>query len=206
MPSKKKCKEENGCPCGYLDRPRALYRRPICLENVSKNLSGELNRLTGRRQECEEPKCLTLKTVHTLRLEVRSHDCDSEVGKRLDGDLIVPRLVHAMDTDGNGRGLHTGSFLWDGDGIDVEGELSGMTNLGTHRRPVFDDCQRCDERGVMEGRLCGRIVDAKRKELIGCRVVGAHRIRFDHSNSFQDTAVRGTVEGLVVCPCGWDED
>ncbi|MEL6983257.1 MAG: hypothetical protein AAFO29_12605 [Actinomycetota bacterium] len=195
----------DACPCGYLDEPKPLYRRPICLSAVSKNLSGDLHRLAGKRQDCDEPDCVTLKTVHALRVDVSSYDCDSEVGKRLDGRFVVPNLVHALDTEGHGRGLHTGSFLWDGTGIEVEGEISGVTNLGTHRRPVFDDCQQCDERGVMEGRLCGRIVEADREELIGCRVVAAYRIRFDPSESFQDTGVTGVIEGMVVCPCGWEE-
>ncbi len=198
-------KENEDCPCGYLDQPKPLYRRPICLNEVSKNLRGDLRRLAIKRRECDDPKCVTLKTVHALRVEVRSYDCDSNVAKRMDGQLVIPRLVHALNNDGHGRGTHTGSFIWDGNGIDVEGEISGMTNLGTHRRPVFDDCQQCDERGVMEGRLCGRIVDAKKKKLIGCRVVAAYRIRFDPSESFQDTAVTGTLEGLIVCPCGWEE-
>lgn len=37
--------EKAGSPCGHLDEPKPLYRRPICLDEVSKNLSGDLDRL-----------------------------------------------------------------------------------------------------------------------------------------------------------------
>ncbi len=53
----------------------------------------------------------------------------------------------------------------------------------------------------MEGRLCGRITRAQNEKLIGCRVVAAYRIQFEPSEGFQDTDVRGTLEGVVVCGC-----
>ncbi len=190
-------------PCGYLDDARRLWERRLCLEPVSKNVEGRLELLNRERQECEEPKCLTLKTDHLLKLEVRSNDpCDSDVGKRLDGVLVVRRLVHALNNGtGEGRGIHTGEFVWMADGMQIEGELSGMTNVGTHREPPFDPCQQCHDPGYMEGRLCGRIVKAEDDRLLGCRVVAAYRFRFDASEGFQDTGVRGTIEGAVVCTC-----
>ena len=80
--------------------------------------------------------------------------------------------------------------------------MSGMTNVGTHRQPVFDPCQECHDPGYMEGRLCGRIVKADDQRLLGCQVVGAYRFRFDPSEGFQDTGIRGSLEGAVVCTCG----
>ena len=53
----------------------------------------------------------------------------------------------------------------------------------------------------MEGRLCGQIVKAEDKRLVGCLVTAVYRLRFDHSVEFQDTEVQGTLEGAVVCPC-----
>lgn len=192
------------CACGHLDDPAALYTTRLCLEPVSKNLQGELKLMHRERQQCEVPACTTLKTDHVLRLDVSSNDpCDSALGKTLDGVLGVRRLVHALNNGtGEGRGIHTGEFTWIGDGVVVQGELSGMTNVGTHRPPPFDPCQTCHDPGWMEGRLCGRIVRAEREELIGCRVTAAYRIQFDASEGFQDTGVRGTLEGVVVCTCG----
>jgi hypothetical protein len=188
---------------GCLEDARELWERRVCLEPVSKNLRGELKLLDRERQECEEPRCLTLKTDHLLRLEVESHEpCDSEVGRLLDGTLVVRRLVHALaNGTGEGRGLHTGEFRWAGNGVRVAGRLSGMTNVGTHRQPPFDPCQECRAPGWMEGRLCGRIVRAEDRRLVGCQVTAAYRLRFDPSEGFQDTGIRGTLEGLVVCSC-----
>ena len=192
---------------GCLDDPRALWNRRVCLSPVSKNLRGELRLLERERQDCEELRCRTLKTDHLLRVDVTAHEpCDSEVGGLLDGELFVRRLISALsDGTGEGRGLHTGEFRWVGAGALVEGSLSGMTNVGTHREPVFDPCQPCHAPGYMEGRLCGRIVRAKDDRLVGCAVTAAYRIRFDPSEGFQSTGVEGTLEGLVVCPCDKDD-
>lgn len=189
---------------GCLEDARELWERRVCLEPVSKNLRGELRLLDGERQECEEPRCLTLKTDHLLKLEVHSHEpCDSELGRLLDGVLVVRRLVHALaDGTGLGRGLHTGEFQWAGAGVRVAGRLSGMTNVGTHRQPPFDPCQECRAPGYMEGRLCGRIERAEDGRLVGCQVTAAYRLLFEASEGFQDSGVRGTLEGLVVCSCG----
>lgn len=188
---------------GCLDDARRLWNQRVCLEPVSKNLRGELRLLDRERQQCEESDCRTLKTDHMLKVEVHSHEpCDSDVGRLLDGVLFVRRLVSAMsDGTGEGRGLHTGEFRWVGADFRIEGHLSGMTNVGTHREPVFQACQECHAPGHMEGRLCGRIVKAKDKRLVGCQVTAGYRLHFDPSEGFQDTGIEGTLEGLVVCPC-----
>lgn len=187
-----------------LEDARELWERRVCLEPVSKNLRGELKLLDRERQECEEPRCLTLKTDHLLKLEVESHEpCDSELGRLLDGTLVVRRLIHALaNGTGEGRGLHTGEFRWTGADVRIAGQLSGMTNVGTHRQPPLDPCQECHAPGYMEGRLCGSIVQARDQRLVGCQVTAAYRLLFDPSEGFQDTGVRGTLEGLVVCACG----
>lgn len=189
-------------PC--LEDPRTLWEERVCLEPVSKDLRGELKLLDRERQECDEPRCLTLKTDHLLRVDLRSHEpCDSKLGQLLDGTLLVRRLITALaDGTGQGRGLHAGDFRWFGDGFRIEGRLAGMTNVGTHREPAFRDCQQCHDPGYMEGRLCGRVVRAKEEHLVGCQVTAAYRLRFDPSEGFEDSGVEGTLEGLVVCRCG----
>ncbi|MDH5521203.1 MAG: hypothetical protein OEZ14_11815 [Acidimicrobiia bacterium] len=187
--------------CRGLDDPRSLYEKPLCLLPISKNVRGELDLCFSERQECREPGCLTYKTDHVLRLEVQGFDCDGEASACLDGRFLVRNLVHALIEDGQGRGPHTGDFVWRGDCLAVVGEMSGMTNVGTHRAPVFDPCQVCNQRGVLEGRLVGRVVRAKDKRLIGCCVTAVYRIRFDPSEGFSDTGVEGTIEGVIVCPC-----
>lgn len=188
-----------------LDDAAELWKRRVCMHPVSKNVEGRLELLDRERQVCtvDDRECRTLKTDHLLRGRVTSHEpCDSSVGRLLDGELVVRRLVSAfVDGSGENRGTHTGAFRWRGDGMLVEGELSGMTNVGTHREPVFGPCQECHERGVMEGRLCGRVVKAKDERLLGCVVTASYRIRFDPSEGFQDTGFAATIEGLVVCSC-----
>ena len=195
---------------GCLENPKALWDNPICLTPVSKNVRGDLRLMERERQTCKKKKakdCLTLKTDHVLKLDVKAHDpCDSKASALLDGTFLVRRLITAfMDGSGENRGLHTGFFNWIGDGARVRGSLSGMTNVGTHRQPVFDPCQQCHAPGYMEGRLCGRIVKAKDDRLRGCKVTASYRFLFDPSKGAIDTGVTGTIEGLVVCPCKEDE-
>ena len=189
-----------------LDDAAELWKHQVCMHPVSKDVEGRFDLLDRERQKCEqaESECVTLKTDHLVRAKLTGHEpCDSKVGGLLDGELVLRRLVHAfVDGSAERRGTHTGDFRWRGDGILVEGDMSGMTNVGTHREPAFDPCQQCDERGVMEGRLCGRIVKARDQRLLGCAVTGSYRFRFDPSEGFQDTGFTGTFEGLVVCGCG----
>jgi len=187
-----------------LDDPRTLWDQPVCLYPVSKNARGDLSLLERELQTCEEEDCRTLKTDHLLKLEVRGHEpCDSGASKLLDGVLYVRRLITAfVDGSGENRGLHTGLFDWVGNGARVRGSLSGTTNAGTHRQPVFDPCQECRAPGYMEGRLCGRIVRAKDERLRGCRVAASYRMLFDPSEGAIDSGITGTIEGLIVCSCG----
>jgi hypothetical protein len=140
--------------------------------------------------------------AHELKVEVVAHaPCDSPEGRVLNGTLDVARLITAFEQDGDHRGLHAGDFVWTGVGTQVAGRMSGMTNVGTHRQPAFDKCQVCHARGVMEGRLCGEIVEAHDPKLKGCEVFGVYRIRFDPSAKGGSGGVAGTFEGVIVCPC-----
>lgn len=188
--------------CADLSDPKVLADKVICLTEVSKDVRGELRQLDAERQVCEKDRCVTLKTDHTLVLEVGSHrPCDRVPA--LDGRFVVRRFVSAF-ADGNGtrRGLHTGAFTWIGAGLRVSGSMSGMTNEGTHREPAFKACQTCDETGVLEGRLCGQVVRADDPALLGNVVTAAYRFRFDASEDAKDSAVQGTIEGLLVEACG----
>jgi hypothetical protein len=188
---------------GCLDDPRELWEQRICLHPVSKNVRGDLRLLDRDLQTCEKEDCRTLKTDHVLKVEVSAHQpCDSAAAGLLDGVLFVRRLVTAFaDGSGENRGLHTGRFDWVGGGARVRGELSGMTNVGTHRQPVFDPCQECRAPGYMEGRLCGHIIKTKDDRLRGCRVTASYRLLFDASEGAIDTGITGTIEGLIVCAC-----
>jgi hypothetical protein len=84
--------------------------------------------------------------------------------------------------------------------LKLTGRMSGFTNVGTHRPPI-KVCQKCNDVGIMEGRLCGQVTEAGSTRLKGCRVLAAYRIRFDASIQGGSGAVVGTLEGVIVCPC-----
>jgi hypothetical protein len=187
--------------CADLTDAKILGDRVICLTEVSKDVRGELRQLDAERQVCEKDRCVTLKTDHLLVLEVGSHrPCDKVPA--LDGRFVVRRFVSAF-ADGNGlrRGLHTGAFTWTGAGLRVAGTMSGLTNEGTHREPAFKACQTCDSTGFMEGRLCGQVVRSDDPALLGNVVTAAYRFRFEATEDAKDSAVEGTIEGLLVEAC-----
>jgi hypothetical protein len=180
---------------------KPLLDRIVCLSELSKDLKGELRPMEAERQVCRRRDCVTLETVHQLVLDVASHDCDSEAGKLLDGRLGSQVVSKFVDGDGNRRGVHEGPFRWRAPDLLATGMMKGVTNVGTHRRPAFDDCQTCKDRGVMEGMLLGTIVRARNKRLLGCELRAAYRLRFDPSESGGSGAVAGTLEGAIVCDC-----
>ena len=185
-----------------LDDPPVILKQKMCLNPVSKNMKGVLKLSGNEEQKCEKPECRTLKTVHVLKMETSSHKpCESKPGALLNGTIVVERLVTAFDQDGNHRGFHAGDFEWSGSGFRASGRLSGMTNVGTHRKPVFTDCQPCDARGVMEGRICGQVTEAKIPELNGCQIFGSYRIKYDSSTTGGSGAVQGVIEAVLICSC-----
>jgi hypothetical protein len=187
------------CP----DEPELMWQRTSCLYSLSKNVEGVLDLLESERDECRDRRCVTLRTRHVIKLGVKGNQpCDSPEAVQLDGSLYAVNLVHHFrDGSGNERGTHTADFRWTGAGAIAVGRMSGITNAGTHRRPVFDDCQPCDARGFMEGSFCGTIVRAADPAFRGCGVVGTYRLRFDPSEKGGEGAVQGTVEGVITCAC-----
>jgi hypothetical protein len=188
-------------PC--LDDPATILKQSMCLASVSKNLlDGSFKLAESKLQECKKPGCKTLKAVHAVHLPVKLNEhCDSSRSKALDGAIDIARLVTAFDQDGNHRGFHAGDFVWKGAGITVTGRVSGITNEGTHRKPVFADCQPCDARGVMEGRLCGQVTAADAADLKDATVEAAYRLRFEPAANGASGAINGTLEGVIITPC-----
>src|ERR1043166_2243979 len=159
---------------------RDVLERNICLSALSKNLRGKLEPLHHALERCAKLKCRTLKTIHFLELRVTTNaPCDSAPGRLLDGNFIVRNLTTAFENgDGTRRGIHEGDFLWKGGGAVAVGTISGITNAGTPREPIFKPCQTCNAKGWMEGRFCGTIRQSRRPALRGCQVIGTYRFRF----------------------------
>jgi hypothetical protein len=186
-----------------IDDPGTLLQKDWCVSPLSKDLSGNLHLADSKPHECTKPKCKTLKTVQQLTVKVVTHaPCDSHAGTLLDGPLTIERLVTVFDTDATHRGYHAGDFVWHGTaGITINGRMSGVTNVGSHRAPAFSECQKCDDKGVMEGRLCGTITAPNNPALNGCQVVGDYRLRIELTPAGGQTLVRGTLEGVILCAC-----
>jgi hypothetical protein len=186
-----------------LDDPGTILQKEWCLSALSKDLSGTLALAGSKSHQCHKPPCNTLKTTHQLKLKTVGHQpCDSPTAKFLDGQLAVDRLISVFDQDGLHRGFHAGDFVWQGvAGLQVNGRISGVTNVGTHRLPALTDCQKCDARGVMEGRLCGQIASTSHPELNGCQVIADYRIKFDPGTTGGQGAVLATLEGVIICSC-----
>jgi hypothetical protein len=183
-------------------RPADLAKAVLCLDELSKDLKGELMIIDAEDHVCRTLDCRTLVVEHVIRAEVFGHDCDSELGKLFDGRFSVRDLTTVF-AHGSGlrRGLHTGTFQWRTTVGILQGRLSGMTNEGTHREPAFQGCQTCGDIGVLEGRLCGRLVRASDPQLVGAQVTGAYRFRFDPNEKGGEGGLVGTIEGLVVRAC-----
>jgi hypothetical protein len=179
-----------------------LLDRIVCVSPVSKDLRGELVLIHSEPEECRPLECKTLETQHHLKLAVTAHDCDAKVAALLDGTLASGDLAHKFaDADGTHRGVHEGTFRWNGRGVAIVGTLRGVTNAGTHRPPAFDECQKCDNPGVMEGLLVGTIRKAPDRRLIGCTVQAIYKLKFDAATDGGQGAVEGTLEGAIVCDC-----
>jgi hypothetical protein len=183
-----------------FDDPKAIFTKEFCVSAASKDLKGDLKLGSRKEHKCSQPACKTLRTAHALKVKVVSTRCDSPAARPLNGVLSV-KLVTAFDTDGLHRGFHAGDFTLVGaGGLKVTGRMSGVTNEGSHRLPIRD-CQECGDLGIMEGRLCGRVVNPGNSRLRGCQVIAAYRISFDQSFEGGSGAVVGTLEGVVICAC-----
>ncbi len=191
---------------GCKDSAAYILDQSFCLYEISKEArEGELRQVLLEQERCQDQDCTTFKTIHQLELQLTHQDegCDSEQAKRLDGRLYVCDLTHALArADFNGRGFHGGSFTWAGQQVLATGTLSGITNAGTHRDPVFEPaCQRCHAPGFMEGRFCGVIRRSADPALLGCQVFGSYRLQFAGTLREHRNPVRGVLEGLIVCEC-----
>jgi len=64
------------------------------------------------------------------------------------------------------------------------------------------DSEKCSDLGIMEGRLCGQVVEpGHNPALRACQVVAAYRIKFDPGLDGGQGAIVGTLEAVLVCPC-----
>lgn len=168
-----------------------------CLDALSKDVDGRLMLLAAEDEECPKLDCKSLTTRHAMRARLASHDCDSELGKRFDGGLIVDRLTTVFE-DGvpSGRGVHAGEFRWFNGGLVISGRLHGMTNAGILRPPLERACEECREPNVMIGRLCGIVERAfVAPDLQGAVVTAIYRFEADLRPADEAVPLVGSREG-----------
>ena len=180
----------------------ALADQIVCISPVSKNLRGAFSLTDAEPEECDKLDCQTLETTNSFKFSVAGFPCDSQLGALLDGVLFGSMVHKFADGDGRRRGVHEATLRWRGRNRTlVAGTMRGVTNAGTHRTPVFDPCQECDEPGVMEGLLTGRVVRTDHESLVGCRVQACYRIRFEPSEKGPQAEASATLEGALICAC-----
>lgn len=179
-----------------------------CLDAVSKDIEGRLMLLAAEPEECRKLDCRSLTTRHAMKGRLITHECDGDLGRRLDGTLIVDPLTTVFeDGDPAGRGVHAGDFRWSNRGLVITGRLQGITNAGILRRPFERACEECRQPNVMIGRLCGTIGRALfAPDLQGAVVTAVYRFEADLSSDVDAVPLIGAIEGAVVqvCPGGDD--
>jgi hypothetical protein len=179
-----------------------MLEQRMCVSALSKTFEGRIGSPEPERRQCDDPPCLTLTTRQPLELGVRRFECDEDPVP-LGGVLRVVDLVHVFDTSGERRGFHSGDFRWESERTLVFGRMSGITNAGTHHRPVLD-CQDCKAPGFLQGRLCGSIARAGDPALRGAHVFANYVLRVGDvsGEGIPEQRVLGTLEGVLVRGCG----
>ncbi|MCH9687953.1 MAG: hypothetical protein K0V04_41370 [Deltaproteobacteria bacterium] len=180
----------------------ALYGRDYCLLVVSENCEGQIDSVDRRINSCGAGRCDSLRVEFGMDLTLSSHSpCDQSNG-RFDGKFRVRELITAYAGPlSKHRGVHRGRFTWHTKtGSTIRGDITGLTNVGTARRPASNCGEHCDNPGTMEGQLQGRLHHAHTPTLDNAEVVGTYRFRFDPTRS-ELTTIRGVIEGMVLIPC-----
>lgn len=178
-----------------------VFKLKECIDEVSKQMTNAGLRRVGepKLDKCGSPACISFKVIHNFHTILKSWECDSETAKILNGELTCPELIHGLKLNGGGRGAHHGKILINGDkGTIVEGIMAGTTNTGTHHTIKGSDCEPCDQKGHMEGRLIANITKGP---LAGGRIFASYMIFFEYSTEFKDTVALGNLEGVIVRDC-----
>jgi len=186
-----------------------LAKAAPCVDALSKDVEGELELLEDLAPHtCRGLRCRTLTAHQEIEVKVSAHDCDSELGRLLDGPLTISPLTTVYeDGDPRRRGIHAGEFRWGRRGLVITGSVHGVTNAGTLRQPLDPACERCEAPGVMQGRLCGVV----RRSLVAPQLVGAsvqavYRFHAEPMDAVGSVGLRGTIEGAILRECGRHED
>ena len=177
----------------------------MCLYSISKDVKGELRLIDSVTEECGTPRCVTLKVIDFVRADASTHrQCETDQGQYFNGDLKIYDLTHAfINGSSKQRGFHGGKFRLGGVAGTIDGTISGMTNVDTHRQPLPDapEPNDCDVPRLMEGRFCGTIQRARDDSLVGAQAIGTYRFFVFDGFDPERSDIVGTMEGVIVVTC-----
>ena len=189
---------------GCFEKPTEVFERPFCIHRVSKNWEGWAERRDARVQPCAEHDCRPLKTVTDLRLATVPALCDTPPAHALE-TLHAPAFFSAFEfiPANRARGVHAADFTWNGPGLSVVGQMVGTINANTARLPVDAVKPGCFVAGLVEGHLCGEVVEDASGQLDRAKLVGNYRFRvtLDPETGIVSTRGVGTFEGVLLQWC-----
>jgi hypothetical protein len=185
---------------------RTLISNTYCLQEISKNVEGEVTILDRIQKPCSNPPCETLTLIQHLHLILLSlAECDSTLGAILDGEMQVGNLTTVFTgLQEVLRGVHAADFYWKpyAGGAITAGTLQGITNAGIVRPPPFQTCESCREVGVLTGHLFATGTHVPGIPVPDFYVDAVYRLAWDPIAQVKQTApVRGTLEGVIIMPC-----
>jgi hypothetical protein len=136
----------------------------------------------------------SLVTEYSVALEFFANtECETVMNTELGGPLTGRIIVVNIDGKATERGVHAGSFTWGRQG-NIHGILSGISNAGTHRPPLYD-AVRFDQPGQFVGRLDGTF---EHPMLGRCVLTASYVIDLADPRDDTTTDVKGILEGVVM--------
>ncbi len=193
---------------------------PACMWALSKDLKGTLHTEVGREPVegglspwpltridwCRKFECGVAIRDMSMKLDVSSYECDSEIGRMFDGG-IGGRVVAAHglygDADRLSRDVHCGGFEWETEAAQGRGGLHGVSEACTHAAR-----EECLVPHHWEGTLFGKFEDVARFEGGTALVVASYvldMVSADEEPSEEEgrrlIRVKGALEGVVIQPC-----
>jgi hypothetical protein len=191
-------------PGSCFDNPDDVLGSDTCVATLSKDVRGKTTLQSSKRHVCEKDDCVTLRTRGVLKVALASHaPCDGPLAKILSGSLSIRTLATAYEKNGLGRGVHAGDFRWiSATNDEIDGRISGITNGGLVRAAPFGPgVEKCASKGILVGRLCGRVVKSENPKLAQAQIVATYRLHMTQTAKGGSGAVLGTLEGVVITPC-----
>ncbi len=194
------------------------FDTPACLWALSKDLKGALHTEVGREpveggvspwpltriERCPEAECGVAIRDMTMKLEVTSFRCDSEIGRLFDG-VIDGRVVAAhgwhAEADRLGRDVHCGGFQWNAEAGQGRGGLHGVSEACTHAAR-----EECVVPHHWEGTLFGMVEDVAKFRggtalVVASYMLDAVYVEEESREERRIIPVQGTLEGVVIQPC-----